>query len=44
MYQTKTQGNAMLEPPLALATRAGPLVGILERADAAKAPVMWEPA
>ena len=30
------------EPPIALATRAGPLIDILERAGAAKVPVMWE--
>jgi Domain of unknown function (DUF1840) len=30
------------EPQVALATRAAPLVGLLERAAAAKAPVMWE--
>ncbi len=32
------------ELPVALATRAGPLIDILERAAAAKAPVMWEKA
>jgi hypothetical protein len=32
------------EPPIALMTRAGPLLAILERASAAKAPVMWEKA
>ncbi len=30
------------EPPIALTTRAGPLLEILERASAASAPVMWE--
>ena len=30
------------EPRIALATRAGPLIDILERAGAAKVPVMWE--
>ena len=30
------------EPSVALATRSGPLIDILERAAAAKAPVMWE--
>lgn len=30
------------EPPIALASRAGPLIGILERAAAAKAAVIWE--
>jgi Domain of unknown function (DUF1840) len=30
------------EPPVALATRAEPLIGLLERAAAAKAPLMWE--
>ena len=32
------------EPPVALATRAGPLIDILERAAAGKVPVMWEKA
>jgi hypothetical protein len=31
-----------LEPPIELASRAIPLIEILERAAAAKAPVMWE--
>ena len=30
------------EPPIALTTRAGPLIDILERAAAADASVMWE--
>src|SRR4051794_15273398 len=30
------------EQPIALATRAGPLISLLERASAAKVPVMWE--
>jgi hypothetical protein len=30
------------EPPVALATRAFPLIDILTRAGAAKVPVMWE--
>jgi len=30
------------EPQIALATRAGPLIDILQRAAAAKVPVMWE--
>jgi hypothetical protein len=30
------------EPPIALATRAGPLISLLERASTAKVPVMWE--
>lgn len=30
------------EPSVTLAMRAGPLIAILERAAAAKAPVMWE--
>jgi len=30
------------EPRIALATRAGPLIDIFERAGAAKVPVMWE--
>ena len=30
------------EPPIALVTRAGPLISLLERAAAAKVPVMWE--
>jgi len=32
------------EPPIALMTRAGPLLDILVRASAANAPVMWEKA
>jgi hypothetical protein len=32
------------EPPVALMTRAGPLIDILERAGKADAPVMWEKA
>jgi hypothetical protein len=30
------------EQPIALSTRAGPLISLLERASAAKVPVMWE--
>lgn len=30
------------EPPIALFTRAGPLLDILKRASAANVPVMWE--
>ena len=30
------------EPPIMLASRAAPLIEILERASAAKVPVMWE--
>lgn len=30
------------EPPVALTTRAGPLIDLLERAGAASVPVMWE--
>jgi hypothetical protein len=30
------------DPPVALATRAGPLISLLERASAASVPVMWE--
>jgi hypothetical protein len=30
------------EPPISLATRAVPLLSLLERASAANAPVMWE--
>jgi hypothetical protein len=30
------------ELPTALPTRAGPLISVLERASAAKVPVMWE--
>jgi hypothetical protein len=36
--------KADYEPPIALASRAGPLMQILERAVAAQAPVMWEKA
>ena len=32
------------EPQISLATRAGPLIDILQRAAAANAPVMWEKA
>jgi hypothetical protein len=32
------------DPPIALATRAAPLIGLLERAAAANAPLMWEAA
>ena len=38
------EGDKGREPPIALTTRAGPLLDILERASAAKAPVMWEKA
>ncbi|MGC3982161.1 MAG: DUF1840 domain-containing protein [Steroidobacteraceae bacterium] len=30
------------EPPITLATRAAPLIDLLQRAAAGKAPVMWE--
>ena len=30
------------EPPVALSTRAGPLLEIIERASAANVPIMWE--
>jgi hypothetical protein len=35
-------GQSEYEPPIALAMRAVPLIQLLERAAAAKAPVMWE--
>lgn len=40
--QAEEGDDADHEPPIALATRAGPLIKILEQAAAAKAPVMWE--
>ena len=38
----KDEDQADYEPPIVRASRAGPLVEILERAAAAKAAVMWE--
>ena len=41
---TKTDDDRDSEPPIALATRAVPLIDMLQRAAAADAPVMWEKA
>ncbi len=41
--QDAGDGEELREPPIILASRAAPLIDILERASAGKAPVMWEP-
>jgi len=38
------EGEEDRDPPIALATRAAPLIDILQRASAGDAPVMWEKA
>lgn len=40
--QAEEGDDSYHEPPITLAKRAGPLIKILEKAAAAKAPVMWE--
>ncbi len=40
--ENETNEQEDREPPIALTTRAGPLLDILERASAAHVPVMWE--
>jgi hypothetical protein len=42
LHSQVDEAHPEYEPPIALASRAGPLIQILERAAAAKAPVMWE--
>jgi len=37
-----TEDDKDRDTPVALATRAGPLIDILERSSAANAPVMWD--
>lgn len=40
--QAEEREDASHEPPITLTSRAVPLIAILERAAAAKVPVMWE--
>ena len=44
IVKSKDDDEKEREPSIALTTRAAPLIALLERAAASKAPVMWEKA